>query len=354
MGYVIRIKPKPIQPLVFVLAPLASFTLAFLVGGVLMVWAGVDPISGYSAFLQGSLTTFPGFMQTLIQATLFMLMGTGIAISNRAGVLNVGAEGQYIIGTILATYIAISYQQMLPPQLTLLLAMLAAMLGGALWAMIAGVLKGFMNVNEVVTTVILNWLAYRILQWIIRGPLRLPGPQLYPMSPPIATTLPVIEQSSGLNAGLIVALALAIFSYYLLFYSKAGFEIRVTGSNPELAKYAGFNVSKVIVLSMAYSGALAGIAGGVEVLGNLHYLFEGISIGLGYTSIIVSLVARDHPLGVIAASIMFGTIYSGSSFLQTATHLTYTFSKALEGLIYLFVLVTTLFAFYEIKLVKVK
>ncbi|AFK51194.1 inner-membrane translocator [Thermogladius calderae 1633] len=353
MGYVIRIRPKPAKPLAIVLAPVASFALAFFVGGLLMVWAGVDPISGYTAFVSGSLTTFPGFMQTLVQATLFMLMATGIAISNRAGVLNVGAEGQYIVGAILATYVAVELQQTLHPALVVVLAMLLAAVGGALWAAIPGVLRGYMNVNEVVTTVILNWLAYRILQWIIRGPLRLPGPQLYPMSPPVTATLPILEPSSGLNAGLVIAVALAVFSYFLLFNTEVGFKIRVTGSNPDLARYAGFGVERVIVLSMGYSGALAGIAGGVEVLGNLHYLFEGISIGLGYTSIIVSLVARDHPLGVIAASIMFGTIYSGSSFLQTATHLTYTFSKALEGLIYLFVLVTTLFAFYEIKLVKV-
>ncbi|WP_440059230.1 ABC transporter permease [Thermogladius sp. 4427co] len=354
MGYVVRIRPRPVRPAILVIAPVISFLLAFLVGGVLMVWAGVDPIKGYSAFLQGSLTTFPGFMQTLIQATLFMLMASGIAISNRAGVLNVGAEGQYIIGAILATYIAVNLQDRLNDGLVVTLAVIAAAIGGALWALIAGVLKGYMNINEVVTTVILNWLAYRILQWILRGPLKLPSPQLYPMSPPITAVLPVLEPSSGLNAGLIIAVLLAVISYFLLFHTEAGFKIRVMGSNPDFARYAGIDVRKWVSISMAYSGALAGIAGAVEVVGNLHYLFEGISIGLGYTSIIVSLVARDHPLGVIAASIMFGTIYSGSSFLQIATHLTYTFSKAIEGFIYLFVLITTLFAYYEVKIIKVK
>ena len=353
MAILIKLVEREVPPYMFVAIPVIAFLLAFAIGAILMTWAGVNPLLGYSAFLRGSLGTPAAVIDSLVRMTPFLLMATGIAFSNRVGVLNIGAEGQYIIGAITATWVTLALQQVVSPGLSITASIVLAIIMGGLWAAFAGVLKAYLGINEIVTTVIMNWLAFKLLQWLLRGPLKSPTAQMWPMSPPLTATLPYIIPGAGLHAGFLIAVAVAVMAYYLLFRTNFGFKFRVTGANPEVATYAGYDVRKFVLFSIAFSGALAGLAGAGEVLGVFHFLYEGIAVGLGYTAIIVALVGKNHPLAIIPSAFMFGVIYNGVVYLQSATGLTYTFSKAIEGLIYLFVLLSEVFVLYRVKVIKV-
>lgn len=332
--------------------PLLAVGAAFLAGSLLMMWANVNPLVGYASFLSGSLGGYVQVTDTLLRTTPFLLMAVGIAFSNRSGVLNVGSEGQYLMGAVATTAVALYLQSIgVNPVVVLIISVISGATAGALWASVAGFMKAYFEINEIVVTVIMNWLALKIMQWLLRGPLKNPLSQMWPMSPPIGVKLPVILPGTRLHAGFILALGIALLTYYILFKTKVGFMVRVLGSNPNAAKYSGLPVKKLLVFSLAYSGALAGLAGGIEILGVFHFLYEGIAVGLGYTSIIASLLGRNHPIGIIGSSLIFGMIYNGTVYLQSATGLTYTFSKAVEGLIYIFFMLFTILILYEVKLV---
>jgi len=354
MAILIRLIERELHPLYYVLIPVIAFLAAFGVGAVMMVWAGVDPLRGYSAFIRGSLGSPSAVIDTLLRMSPFLLMATGIAFSNRVGVLNIGAEGQYIMGAIIATWVTLILQSIVPPAVSVTASLTLALLIGALWALFAATLKAYLGINEIVTTVIMNWLAFRILQWLLRGPLKSPKAQMWPMSPPLNAVLPYVIPGTRLHAGFLLALIIAFLAYYLLFKTNFGFKFRITGSNPDVARYAGYDVRKFMLISMAISGGLAGLAGGCEILGIFHFLYEGIAVGLGYTAIIVALVGKNHPLAIIPSAFMFGLIYNGVVYLQSATGLTYTFSKALEGLIYIFVLLSEVVILYRIKIVRIE
>ncbi|RLG46963.1 MAG: ABC transporter permease [Thermoproteota archaeon] len=348
----LRLERREVPTYAFVLVPVSAFAASFLVGGLLMAWAGVDPLVGYSAFVKGAFGSLPTFADTLVRMVPFLLMGTGIALSDRANVLNIGAEGQLIVGALATTWICVAMQDWAPAPLIALLALALSSLAGGAWAGFAGYLKAKMGINEVVTTVMMNWLAFKLMQWLLRGPLKSPKSEMWPMSPPLEPEMPIILPGTRLHAGFALAVLLAVAGYYFLFRTNVGFKLRACGKNPAAARYAGYDVEKMVILSMVVSGAFAGLAGAVEVMGVYHFLFEGISVGLGYTAIIVALVGKDHPIAVIPSAFMFGVIYNGVVFLQGATGLTYTLSKAIEGMIYLFVLVSEVLLTYRIRVVR--
>jgi len=352
LGITLIFREREFSLLHMLLLPLLAVGAAFSVSSLLMMWANVDPLVGYVSFLSGSLGGYIQITDTLLRTTPFLLMAVGIAFSNRSGVLNVGAEGQYLMGAIATTAAALYLQSInINVIVALAVSLIAGALAGALWASVAGLMKAYFEINEVVVTVIMNWLAFKIMQWLLRGPLKNPLSQMWPMSPPIDVKLPIILSGTRLHAGFVLSVGIAFLTYYVLFKTKLGFMVRVLGANLHVAKYSGLPIRPLVVFSMAYSGALAGLAGGIEILGVFHFLYEGIAVGLGYTSIIASLLGRNHPLGVIGSSFIFGMIYNGAVYLQSATGLTYTFSKAVEGLIYIFFMLFSILVFYEVKLV---
>ncbi len=352
MAIMLKFEEREVGKKAAILIPIAAMGLAFLVGTFLMLWAGADPVAGYSTFVRGALGSPEGLTDTILKMTPFLLMGVGIAFSNRAGVLNIGAEGQYIMGAIAATWVTLALQYVVPAPISVTAAVIMATIIGAAWATFAGALKAYMGVNEIVTTVIMNWLAFRLLQWLLRGPLKSPTAQQWPMSPPLEAAYPMIP-GTRIHIGFIIAILAAIASYYLLFHTNIGFKLRVAGQKPEVATYAGYRVKTYFLLSMALSGGLAGLAGAGEVLGMFRYLYEGIAVGLGYTAIIVALVGKNHPIGVIFSAFMFGVIYNGMTYLQAATGLTYTFSRTLEGMIYIFVLLAEVLILYRIRVIRI-
>ncbi len=259
--------------------------------------------------------------ETLRIATPYIFSGLAVALGFRCGLFNIGAEGQYFIGGLASVYVGYSLQG-LPWYIHLPLALGAGMLGGALWASIAGYLKAKTGAHEVINTIMLNYISYRLADYLLNvgGPMSRPGDSR-PISPEILPSayLPQFfpnDPSNRLNVGLILALLAVVVVYWLLFKTTLGFEIRAVGANPRAARTAGINVPRSFVLAMAFSGALAGLTGAHDILGVIRYMPNAFSAGYGFDSIALALLGKSHPVGVLLAALLFGALRAGAQRMQ--------------------------------------
>jgi general nucleoside transport system permease protein len=318
-----------------VVVPVLTALLAFLIGGVAVLLAGKDPIATYEAIWRGTglQWVFPwttgedrelaalNLQQTLIITTPLILTGLAVAFAFRAGLFNIGGQGQYIVGAIAAVWVGSEFAGM-PGFLHIVLAMLAACLAGAAWAGIAGALKATVGANEVVSTIMLNYTAIYIGLYLfgLGGPLQNDREATLPVSNDVveAARLPVFWGDpilQGLHIGLFVALAAVVVFWFLLNRSTTGYEVRAVGLNPEAARYGGMNVSKNYVLVMAVCGLFAGLAGAMDVLGwQFRLATNDIQISqVGFIGIAVALLGRNTATGTVAAALLFGALLSGTS-----------------------------------------
>jgi ABC-type uncharacterized transport system permease subunit len=318
-----------------VVVPVLTALLAFLLGGVAVLLVGKDPISTYEAIWRGTglQWLFPwttgedrelaalNLQQTLIITTPLILTGLAVAFAFRAGLFNIGGQGQYIVGSIAAVWVGSEFAGM-PGFLHIVLAILAACLAGAFWAGIAGGLKATVGANEVVSTIMLNYTAIFIGLYLfgLGGPLQNDREATLPVSNDVveAARLPVFWGDpilQGLHIGLFIALVAVAVFWFLLNRSTTGYEVRAVGLNPEAARYSGMSVSKNYVLVMAVCGLFAGLAGALDVLGwQFRIATNDIEINqLGFIGIAVALLGRNTASGVIASALLFGALLSGTS-----------------------------------------
>ena len=317
---------------------LAIFTALLVSAGVLLL-QGTSPITAYLALGEGAFGTQTAIIETLIKTTPFILGGLGIALAFRGGLFNIGVQGQLFMGSIFAVVVGYSIEA--PPIIHIPLAMLAGMVGGGLWAAIPGYLKARNGAHEVITTIMLNFIAARIIAWAISptGPLRAPR-TVVPETRAVleSARLPILIADTRLHAGIIIALIAAFVVYWLLWRTVAGFEIRTVGANPSAARYAGINVERNIVLTMVISGALAGLGGAIQVLGLAPYNFTtGFNVGLGFDSIAVAVLGGIHPFGVVLAAFLFGAMDAGARLMQLRTKVPIDIITITQGLILAFV-----------------
>jgi simple sugar transport system permease protein len=259
--------------------------------------------------------------ESLRISTPYILAGLAVALGFRCGVFNIGAEGQYFIGGLTSVFVGYSLKG-LPAIIHLPLALTAGIAGGAVWAAIAGYLKAKTGAHEVINTIMLNYIAYRVADFLLQvgGPMARPD-DFRPVSAEIEPSayLPQFfpnDITIRINAGLFLALAAVAFVYWLLFKTTIGFEIRSVGANPRAARTAGMNVAKNFVLAMALSGGLAGLAGAHDILGVLHYMPSAFFSGYGFDSIALALLGKSHPVGVLLASLLFGFLRAGAQRMQ--------------------------------------
>lgn len=317
---------------------LAIFTAVIVSSGV-MYLAGTNPVLAYRSLGEGAFGTQKAIIETLIKATPFILMGLGIALAFRGGLFNIGMEGQLFVGSAVA--VIIGYSVELPAIIHLPLALLGGMLGGAIWAAIPGYLKARTGAHEVITTIMANFIALRVINWAIGvdGPMRAPLtviPETRSVFP--SARLPMLIAETRLHAGFIIALLAAVFIYWLLWRTVIGFELRTVGANPNAARYAGINVEMNIVRTMAISGALGGLAGGIQVLGLAPFNFTtGFNVGFGFDSIAVAVLGSIHPFGVTLSAILFGAMDSGARLMQLRTKVPIDIITIVQGLILAFV-----------------
>lgn len=322
--------------------------IALLVGVLLLLMLGTDPFEAYSALIRGALGNISGITQTLTKATPLLLVGLGICIAFRGGVINIGGEGQIVVGALAATAFAVGFGD-LPGLILMPLTLVSGAAAGLVWGGIPGLLKARLGVNEILTTVMMNQIALRLMNFLLRGPMLDPEHVAAGTSIPQSATLPEsvwlprLVPRTLFHSGAILAVLLALAVYFLLWRTTIGYRIRAVGLNPHASRYAGIPVPKYVTLSLALSGMLCGIAGAVEVMGVHHRMLEGLSGGYGFSGIVAALFGKLHPLGAIPASALFGALLVGADKMQRAVQVPSALAIALQGLVVLFVVASDLY-----------
>jgi general nucleoside transport system permease protein len=358
------------------LLPALALLSAFIVGAFIIIltdfellglWAS-DPVAAvgaswsavldtYGALLRGSLgdpgRLFPALAsfdweqirgallplsETIVSATPLILTGLSVALAFRVGLFNIGAEGQLYIGALLAVIVGFSIVG-LPWFVHLPLAIAAGFLGGALWGFIPGLLKARTGAHEVIVTIMLNFVAYNLINWSLRTELvqrEGRSDAISKIAEPTAWLVP-ITQGLRANWGIVLALVAAVGVWWLVFRSTKGFEFRAVGFNPRAARYAGMSIAWSTVLSMVIAGGLAGLAGATVLLGGSHTLSSGFSPGYGFDGIVVALVGNTRPLGVVAAAFLFGALRAGATPMQSATGTPLDLVVIIQALVILFI-----------------
>ena len=328
-----------------VVVPLFAVVVALIIGALIMLATGVDlPTIGKSfvALAKGSVGGLNSISETLTSAIPLVLAGLGLGLGFRAGLFNIGAEGQIVVGGLAAVIFAFSFDWLPFPWL-MLLSLTAGALGGAFYAGIAGALKAATGAHEVISTIMLNLTSYQILGYLLRQPYI----QKEGRSDPISKSVPDggqlpqlldwIDPNLRLHAGLVVMLLAVAFVWWLLFRSKAGFAFRASGENPDAASYAGMRSGMIIVAAMATAGAFAGLAGASQVLGVLERASPGFSAGLGFDAIAVALLGRSHPVGILFAGLLFGGLEAGGRQMQVDAGVSIDLIGIIQALIVVFI-----------------
>lgn len=341
-----------------VIPALAVFT-ALLIGGVIIMLTGsslAETLDAYKALLQGSVGSLRAISQTLTEATPLIFTGLAVALAFRAGLFNIGGEGQLLMGGMLAVLAGFTFTG-LPWFIHLPIAILAGIIGGAIWGFIPGLLKAKTGAHEVIVTIMLNYIAYRLVDYLLKSTLFQREGRNDPISKNIedSAQLPALlkwlDPAATLHLGLFIAIGAAVFIWWLLFRTSTGFEFRAVGANPSAARYAGMSVTKVYILVMTISGALAGLAGTGQVLGLLDRASPGFSAGLGFDGIAVALLGRSNPIGVMAAAVLFGGLNAGGQYMQANADVGVDLISVIQALIIILVAAPALIsAIYRIKI----
>ncbi len=321
----------------------ASVVLALVIAGAVITITGADPVAAYRALVEGALlregtaTRPTAFLETLVSATPYLVLALGISLGFAAGLFNIGAEGQLYMGALASVVVGFALSG-LPWIVHLPLALVAGVLAGALWAGIAGWLKAARGAPEVVVTIMLNYIAYAVVNYMVNGPIRHTGTA--PRTPDIQasavlpTLLPAPER---IHWGFVLAIACAVGYYFLLYRSALGLRIRLVGANREAARYAGINVNSTYLITMVISGGLCGMAGAIEVLALYRYLPTEFTTGYGFESIAVALLGQGHPVGVALAALLFGALANGAGYMQFSSGVSNYIIAVMQAFIIVFV-----------------
>jgi general nucleoside transport system permease protein len=326
------------------LIPLLAILTAVIIGGVIIFSVGGDPFRAYAGLIQGSLGSTKALSETAVWATPYIFAGLAVALAFKGGLFNIGAEGQLAVGAVFSALIGYALPGWLGFDLPLIihlpLTVIIGMLMGGVWAGIVGWLKAYTGGHEVINTIMMNYIALNTTSFLLNGVMKDPSPtNVIARTPLIADSarMPAIFEGIRVHWGFILALLVAFFIWWLLNKTTLGFEIRTVGLNPDAAKYAGINVKRITILTMVFSGMLAGLAGSIEVTG-LNYRHElGFSIGYGFDAIAIALLGKSHPLGVVLASFLFAAMRNGATRMQFLTQLPVDLISMLQALILLFV-----------------
>lgn len=305
----------PLDRLPGIVIPVVSVLLAFAIGGILIWLQGVNPLTAYKVLFTNALGTPEGLLRVMQKSTPLILTGLAVTVGLRAGLFNIGAQGQLLVGAVGTAWAA--YQFQLPAIIHLPFAIAFGMVCGAAWAAIAGALRAYRNVSEVITTIMLNSIAIALVDWLASQPLKEAGQ-------PISRT-PEIQPTAALPtfgivpSGFLIAIAVAVFFGWFLSRTTEGFRFNTIGLNPSAARYAGISVKATILLAMAVSGALAGMGGAIETLGVTGRFEPAFNAGLGFDGITIALLARANPIATIPAAFLIGTLRAGAATLQFET-----------------------------------
>jgi len=327
------------------LAPLLLTALgvlgAFLASSVLILLIGKNPVTAFQALFVGAFGSANSLAETAVKTSPLLLVGVAISFAFRGRVWNIGAEGQLYMGALAATAYMLYVPFDLPAPLMLSTALAAGFLGGALFGLIPALLKVFYEANEIIVTILLNYIAIYAASYFIYGPMRTTeGPLPQTDIVPASGFMPILVPNTRLHAGILVGVAVAIAVHVVLWRTAIGYEVRIVGANRNAAVYAGIPVSRSILSALLISGGISGMAGMIEISALHHRLLEGISPGYGFTGIVVALLAKMNPIASIFAAVLFGGLIVGGDSMQRASDIPVMMVYIIQGLVVLMVLGT--------------
>ena len=351
-----------------ILFPVIAVLAAFVVGGIVVLIIGANPIQTYKLLIGSAFSWPDGIGYTLFYATPLIFTGLAVAVAFRCGLLNIGAEGQLYVAAFAAAWVGIEFGGIavqapggpminspianLPMLILLPLCCIAAVVAGGIWGGIPGLLKAKFGSHEVINTIMLNFIAIALVSYFTQYHYKIPGDAIMQTAPVSGSAhiarlgkfIPGLPERIPLNLAFILAILACVFVYILLWKTKWGYEIRATGANPSAAEYGGISVRKQIILAMAISGALAGMVGINEVLGYRYRYYDGFSANYGFVGIAVALLGRNHPVGVFLAAILFAILLRGGIFVDAYTvHVSKDIVDMLQGIIIVFVAAEAMF-----------
>jgi simple sugar transport system permease protein len=330
------------------LIPLLALVVAFSLGALVMVLFGDDPVAAYQGLYDGAYGSAKAWARTLLKTTPLILTGLAVAVAFKAGLFNIGAAGQFIMGTVCSVAVGIHFEGA-PMLLHLPAALLAGIAGGMVWGAIPGLLKVYTGAHEVITTIMLNYIASLFAGWTVYAGGRQgqsPGPLWDPTARAISETPDVLASAQlpllgnprlDIHLGIIIAPLVAFFIWWLIYRTTFGFEVRTVGRNMEASRYAGMYPRRTIVLSMALAGGLAGLAGAIETLGLNHKFAPEFGGSVGFEGITVALLGQTHPLGVVLAAFLLGSLEGGASRMQFESGVAADIIDVIQALVLIFV-----------------
>jgi len=297
--------------------PVTAVMVGLLIGAAVLIAHGANPMAAYAALWQGSFSHLAAVGRTLEKTTPLVFSGLALAFAFKAGLFNIGAQGQLLIGAFAAAVVGCNLKG-LPPMIHIPLALITGAAVGGLYALVQGVLKVYTGAHEVITGIMLNYVAINFTDYLAAGPFKDPTPgNIIARTAQIQETSQ-IPQLGGIPIGFVVGVGMALVLWWLIKKTTLGFELRTIGFNVHAAQYAGINVKRFLVLTMLFSGILAGLGGAVETQGVVHRYQPGFNVGLGFDGITIALLARTHPLGIIPAALLVGAMRAGSNRMQFA------------------------------------
>jgi simple sugar transport system permease protein len=337
---------EALSKLVDTLLPVFATLAALAIGAIMLLLLGANPLEAFGALIDGAFGSVNALADTLVKATPLLLIGLGICISFRGNVINIGGEGQMIIGALSATALGLAFPES-PGIVMIPLAMIIGFLGGAIWGGIPGALKAYFNVNEILSTIMMNAIAVQLMNFLLSGPM------IDPVQASKASKIPQTARLANdfdlprliptrLHLGTLIAVVLAVLVYILLWRTTLGYRIRAVGQNPHASRYAGIDVKKQVVLALFLSGAFAGLAGATQVFGVNHRMItDGSATGFtgsaGFNGIVAALFGQLHPIGTIPAAFLFGALLVGANKIQRVVQVPSAVIIALNGLVVVFV-----------------
>lgn len=316
--------------------PAAAVLLALLIGAIILLISGANPIQAYAALFQGAFGSMTALGRTLEKATPLVFSGLAVAFAFKAGLFNIGAQGQLLFGAITAAAIGFGIEG-LPAIIHVPLAFLGGALAGALYGAIPGALKVFTGAHEVITTIMLNYIAINITDYLADGPWKDTTPGNVVARTPAIQPTAEIPSIGSIPMGFFLAVLAAIIVWWILSRTTLGFDIRTVGLNPSAARYAGIKVAFTVILTMVISGALAGMGGAVETLGVVGRYQPGFNAGLGFDGITIALLGKTSPFGVIPAAILVGAMKAGASNMQFTAGVAKEITDVIQALMLFFV-----------------
>ena len=316
--------------------PLAAVLLAALIGAIILLASGANPLSAYAALLRGSFGSLNAISRTFEKATPLIFSGLAVAFAFKAGLFNIGAQGQLLMGAIFSAWLGFSIKG-LPIYIHAPLALLGGALAGGLFAAIPGALKTYTGAHEVITTIMLNFVAINITDYLADGPWKDTSPGNIVARTPLIEDTARLGEIGNVPVGFIIGIIFAVATWWLLWKTTTGFEIRTVGLNQHAARYAGIRVPRTVILTMVISGIMAGFGGAIETQGVVGRYQPGFNVGLGFDGITIALLAKTHPFGVIPAALLVGAMNAGSSQMQFDAGVASQIIDVIQALILFFV-----------------